>query len=565
MLLFPNRPWWCPVQPPDRPNIGRWIGRLFWIVAAVAILPAQDAIIAKQQHAVATLLNHGESTAAFAKSNEFLLAYPLLPAGYLFRAAAEAQLQRWPEARRDCDRALQIWPGARFTTALVLAGGPDDDDRHRALAWAKAAVENPTSPFGTTMPVVLLARLIPAPQFIAFLQRSTLDLEQRFQTLDTYLAWQVSRDELPGSGGDFWLGLEPDSADDPLDDATRTAAVATTLHLADQALGDQWPLDILHMDWLVHTGELEAARSLGLVHLKRHPVAELRRATQDVTRRLARRELADGHPDAALATLGPADDNAPDSPATAVLRARVLAALGRDREALQVLLDTSLRQGNGAGPKPSPLQVALKEDEDAVDHDLLFWQGMMAYDAGDYATAANAMSASDQPQKWINPFGWYVLAMSQEKLHRAEQARQSWNKLLELSRSPPDVMFEPYALSGLARGGTPSPVAARETYTVEGRLTAVQCRQGRPIGVTLTWWSSESPIRLADTTAATALPGCGLVSDAIWYAAQVKPDPAGMPHWVGRAVSLHPQRLPSFAMRTPAADAPTSAKPLPRR
>lgn len=177
--------------------------------------------------------------------------------------------------------------------------------------------------------------------------------------------------------------------------------------------------------------------------------------------------------------------------------------------------------------------------------DFLYWQGLIAFEAGDYAMAASAMQYSDQVTKWIDPKADYILALSQEKLGKQDAARASWSRMLEHSRY---TVYQDFALAGLRRTGGHATAEQRSTFnTIEGNLTSIDCRQGQPYGVMIANGSVEYPARVTRAVLVSAhLPlTCGPLAKSVWVEGSMRPVAADMPLYAGAATELRavPNRM----------------------
>jgi len=462
---------------------------------------------------VATLLEARQPDQALARANQAIAQAPGLAVLYGFRAAAEAQLNQWSQARSDCERAVAMQPGMGIMTAIVLAHSPvrADVEQARSEGWN---VFQHAGGQTETMAAIVLSSLYTPIELVPLLHSASLSEAQRWHGLETMLLWQLQPEQYARPVTQLWMGLPLPAEPRTFSATQRAAVVDAMLHQADTVFGDQPELDAVHIGWLLHQQRLTEAWSLGRQHMALHPGdTVLARATEHAATQLATTQLAADAPQQALQTLGPAGDA--DTIETVVLRARVDDRLGQFQDGLALIQQASLRQSIApTSPIASSFDLALDTSlQDLAQRtDLLYWQGRLAFDAGDYPTAASAMAYSNQVQHLVNPRAQFILAMAQEKSSQREAAQKSWAQMLTVSRYS---IFEPLAVAGLQRTAKPSEVRPRDRYGIEGYLVQIHCRDGKAVGVRLVNGSIEYPLRLpAVSNPRIKIPGCGMHPDA---------------------------------------------------
>ncbi|MHB8734289.1 MAG: tetratricopeptide repeat protein [Terriglobales bacterium] len=486
---------------------------------------------------VATLLEARQPDQALARANQAIAQAPGLAILYIFRAAAEVQLNQWTPARNDCNRAVAMQPTMGVMAAIVLAHSPVRTDVEQARSEVWNVFEHADGQTDT-MAAIVLSSLYTPVELVPLLHSASLSEARRWHGLETMLLWQLQPEQYARPVSQLWMGLPLPAEPRTLSPKQRAAVVDAMLHQADAVFGDQPELDAVHIGWLLHQQRPTEAWSLGRQHMALHPGdTALALATEHAATQLATTQLAADDPQRALQTLGPAGDA--DTTETVVLRARVADQLGQFQEGLALIQQASLRQSAPpASPIASSFDLALDTSlQDLAQRtDLLYWQGRLAFDAGDYQTAASAMAYSNQVQHLVNPRAQFILAMAQEKSSQREAAQKSWAQMLEMSRYS---IFEPLAVAGLKRIAKPTEVRPRARYGIEGYLVQVHCRQGKAVGVRLVNGSLEYPLRLpAAPNPLIKIPGCGTFPEPGWYRGWGKPLLDQMPRYTGEVETL---------------------------
>lgn len=487
---------------------------------------------------------------AISDVNAALKEMPKAPGLFLLRAAAEAQKGDWKAASADCNEAetYNLAPDLRGLEATILAVSPNPVDRQNAIRNATVALgvaEDDTFNDSDLMKGVMALRRLQSPaEFLATLQAAHPTEAHRGQAIDTYVALLEDPAIVAPYLRDLSMGLRA-----PLQASSATAA--SVLDQAVKLFGDQPDLDTVRVEDDVLRGRDEAAVDYGRQHAKLHPDAvRLAAALRTAETRWALQLLQSGKADQAASAIGAPAPGQSDDPETAILRARILAAHEQYKPALAVLMQASLRFQSPT-TKSAPLQgvMAFIEARHASNQmksqDFLYWQGLIAFEAGDYAMAASAMQYSDQVTKWIDPKADYILALSQEKLGKQDAARASWSRMLEHSRY---TVYQDFALAGLRRTGGHATAEQRSTFnTIEGNLTSIDCRQGQPYGVMIANGSVEYPARVTRAVLVSAhLPlTCGPLAKSVWVEGSMRPVVADMPLYAGAATELRavPNRM----------------------
>lgn len=529
--------------------IALWVGPLSAQdspATSTTVRPANpDQIYSSAWNETIHFLMGGDPKDALKRVSATLEQLPKAPGLYLLRAAVEAHELQWKAVADDCSEAeaLNLMPQLRGFAASMLALSPNAMDHQNAIRNAVIAIGAEGSgryfDMNLTAGVIALRRLQSPEEFLKTLQSAALDGAHRGQAISAYLA-SIEEPER------FFQMMKMGSFGIDVSFPPIHMNVSQLLDQAVQTFGDQPMLDVDRIDDDLLQGHNEMAVDYGRQHLKLHPAAEeLRNALRVAEARWAMQLLETGDADGAASALDVPVPGHPDRPEIAILRARILSAQGQYKPALAELVQASL-QSQPTGAADDGLYHNLMSfllttpSAELQSQDILYWQGLVAFEAGDYSTAASAMQYSDQVTKWVDPKADYVLAISQERSGQRDAARASWKRMLDHSRY---TVYQGFALAGLRRTGGNATAESRESFNlIEGNLTSIHCRDGKPYGVTILNGSVEYPARVTESLLIRGqVPhACGPLVRPIWVSGLVRPVEADMPLYIGVATVLNP-------------------------
>ncbi|MGH9535845.1 MAG: hypothetical protein ACRD2E_13420 [Terriglobales bacterium] len=499
--------------------------------------PAQTASWAQQVASFRLQMMSGHGSAALATAKQMCVIHPTWPLAFSFRAVAEAKVGDWGAARADIAtaRSQKLLPQFRWVWAVALMHSPRPADHVRAIRVARAALAAPRlSPFAQLGAESVLAAMLQPEPFLAQLQgQPPLSKVRQWGAVSAYSAHLMAKGQWDDAPLFVW---------GPSRGVPRLAARPAANRLpvwfaqAQRALGDSAELEADWVFWLVHQHQLLAAYRRWRSAAGTFPHDPLL-ASAGARLQLAgaQGQFVLGYPRRALQLLSsPPVTNA----VGLVWRARALAELGQYSAAQALLAEAALRRETPEGsPVLSPtalLQAAHKDIFAATlgavpgDSSILrgegpyFWQGRIAFAAGDYATAAAALQASPALKVGLHPLAKAMLGISLARSGHPHQAAEVWAQIQDATGQG----LSPVYLR--LRRGRPVP----GTVGVQGELTAVLCRQGRPIGVNIQDGLLSFPLRFARRP--SHVPSrCGPLATPQWGVAKVIANGALLPDFIG--------------------------------
>ncbi len=495
-----------------------------------------------------------DCTGALHQAERMVATAPAWGGVYLLRAYSEACLNHWSAALADDARAggSGLSMAGQVEADLLRFASPDAEQQAAGLSQLRELIESPPQKSAVSLAFAALAVRESRNEIFAWVKQAGLPPSMQETAVSSLLTRAVSPGLLSLNS---YVSLLQRTRVMP-----HRKEVLSILDSATTSFGEDPKFDVWRVRWLEAQHQYEAANAWASAAMKRHPNnSGLKRELVRLASMKAVRLIDTGDPDGALRQLGEFRTGEPQ--AISILRARALAEKKQFPAALADLTRASVT----AAPAPTPLSrmspvelavarkalaldpfsyyLRIRPDKLVIGQDLLYWQALIAYQAGDWAAAAGAAQFSPLNEQGIGMIGDYILARSLEKEHETALAHQSWAKLDKLAQY---TVMERYAAAGMRRTGAPSKHRLHDSYSWQGQITEVICRNRRPIGLYVANGLLDMPIRLAAGTR-FPLKRCGLLGKRPSAFVQLRPDESLMPRWIAWGtrvtISSRPSRL----------------------
>lgn len=473
--------------------------------------------------------------AALATAQAMCTAHPAWPLPFSYRAIAEARLGQWPAARADIAKAqsMDLLPRYHWLWAIALMHGPTPADRAHAVTDARAALAAPAASVATQWgSAEVLSVLLSPAQFLTQLRAAPPLPPARIRNAVSVYAARLSRSPLASMGLTFVWGPSPVPR---LELHTTPDRIIPWLTLARRRLGDSAQLEAEWILWLIHQRHLALARGrLRAARLKFPADAHLAWADTQLRLAEAQAQAALGYPRRVLALLSPPP---PANPVAMTLQAQALAQLRQypAAEAQMTRAVLAFETPGAALDRNLPGIARTRGDALAAvlastpriqtltrGQDLFFWQGKIAFAAGDYATAAAAFQASPALRIGLHPLAQALRAISLSRSGHPRQAARIWAKI----QAATGQGLSPVYLR-LRRGRS-----VPGTVGIQGQLAYVFCRHGQPVGVEIRDGLLTFPLRVSRLPAHVPA-RCGPVAPRVWGTAWAVSDGDLLPEFIG--------------------------------
>lgn len=161
---------------------------------------------------------------------------------------------------------------------------------------------------------------------------------------------------------------------------------------------------------------------------------------------------------------------------------------------------------------------------------LYFWQGWIAFAAGDYPAAAAAFAASPGLKIGLHPLPEAMRALSLDRSGHPHQAAALWAKIAQATGQGLSPVYLDLR----------SAQAARQPVGIQGELTRVLCRRGQPTGIEIQDGLLQFPLRVARPVRGVPR-RCGPLPQPVWGVAMAIPDGNLLPSYIGTLRRWLPQ------------------------